>query len=49
MQREKAVLRRFRHSSRPCQDHRTDVEVRDIDKVLKNGEIEEFLEAEKEL
>lgn len=30
-------------------DHRTEVETRDVDKVLKNGEIDEFLDAEKEL
>jgi peptide chain release factor 2 len=37
------------HPYKMVKDHRTEVEVRDIDKVFKMGAIEEFLEAEKDI
>jgi peptide chain release factor 2 len=37
------------HPYKMIKDHRTGVEVRDTEKVLDNGELEEFLEAEKDL
>jgi len=30
-------------------DHRTNIEVRDVDGVLEDGELDEFIEAEKDL
>ncbi|OGD68585.1 hypothetical protein A2996_01225 [Candidatus Campbellbacteria bacterium RIFCSPLOWO2_01_FULL_34_15] len=37
------------HPYKQVKDHRTGVEIRDVDKVLEDGEIDEFIEAEKGL
>lgn len=37
------------HPYQMIKDHRTNVEIRDLDKVLKSGEIDDFLTAEKSL
>ena len=37
------------HPYKQVKDHRTGLEVHDVDKILEDGEIDEFIEAEKEL
>lgn len=37
------------HPYKMIKDHRTGVEVRDIERILENGDLEEFIEAEKNL
>jgi len=37
------------HPYKQVKDHRTGVELRDVEKVLEDGKLEEFIEAEKDI